>query len=154
MSEQTSRNIHHLSQVSQRDICLGKGILKAKIFAESQQTSHIYHSSLIQDRARGKRKPILRSEASPPKFFIPEQKGKVVYKVPGDRGAIPSSSKYLQKGHLPLHHLLFTRSNALFAASVSVNFLKPSRPNRIQYTTIYCQSSVAQTCMERSNLCF
>ena len=103
-----------------------------------------YDSSLLQDRARGKRKPILRSEASPPKFFIPEQKGKVVYKVPGDRGAIPSSSKYLQKGHLPLHHLLFTRSNALFAASVSVNFLKPSRPNRIQYTTIYCQSSVAQ----------
>lgn len=37
-----------------------------------------------------RRKLCLRSEASPPKFFIPEQKGKVVYKVPGDEGgAIP-----------------------------------------------------------------
>ena len=37
-----------------------------------------------------KRKPILRSEATPPKFFIPEQKGKVVYKAPGDPGATPA----------------------------------------------------------------
>ena len=51
-----------------------------------------------------KRKPILRSEALPPKFFIPEQKGKVVYKVPGDsRDPPPSSSKYLQKGHQSSH---------------------------------------------------
>ena len=37
-----------------------------------------------------KRKYALRSEAGPPKFFIPEQKGKVVYKAPGDAGATPA----------------------------------------------------------------
>ena len=56
-----------------------------------------------------KRKPILRSEALPPKFFIPEQKGKVVYKVPGDPGDPPPfvlqiSSK--RTSVQPLHHLL------------------------------------------------
>ena len=37
-----------------------------------------------------KRKYTLRSEAGPPKFFIPEQKGKVVYKAPGDVGTSPN----------------------------------------------------------------
>ena len=76
-----------------------------------------------------KRKPIPRSEATPPKFFIPEQKGKVVYKAPWDTGATPPPPNIFKKDISPLPHLLFTRSNTHVEVSVSVHFLKPSKLN-------------------------
>ena len=51
-SEQTTNNIHHLSQVSQRDMCMhGDFESKNKTFAESEQTSrNIHHLSQVSPR--------------------------------------------------------------------------------------------------------